>query len=309
MPHVVTLTMNPSVDESTFVDRVVPEHKLRCSHPRYDPGGGGVNVARAMHHLGGECHALIVEGGVTGGLLSRLLTAEGVPFTAIDIEGNTRINLHVEEQATGAQYRFNMPGPVLTEADLRAVLAAIEAHEPAPDYFVVSGSLPEDVPDGFCAQAVAAGNARGARVVLDTSGPALRRALAEGVFLVKPNQRELGELLSARVDTPDAVADAARELIRRRWCEAVVVSMAEKGALLVTAEETYRAVPPPVKALSKVGAGDSAVGGIMVKLAAGAGLREAVRFGVAAGTAAVMSEGTQLCRLADVERLVELIAP
>lgn len=309
MAHVVTLTMNPSVDESTTIDRVVPERKLRCAHPRYDPGGGGVNVARAMHRLGGECHALIVEGGVTGGLLSRLLTAEGVPFTAIPIHGDTRINLHVEETTTGAQYRFNMPGPMLSESDLRSVLDAIATHTPDPDYFVISGSLSEGVPDDFSARTVAAANARGARVVLDTSGPALRLALEQGVFLVKPNQRELGELLSTTIETVDDIAGAARELIRRGWCEAAVVSMAAQGAVLVTADDVYRAVPPPVTALSKVGAGDSTVGGMMVQLAAGASLREALRFGVAAGTAAVMAEGTQLCHREDVERLLAQIAP
>ncbi len=309
MTHVVTLTMNPSVDESTSIERVVPEHKLRCARPRYDPGGGGINVARAMHKLGGECHALFVEGGLTGQVLSGLLRAEGVPFTPIPVAGDTRINLHVEEDACGAQFRFNMPGPVLTEAEWQFALACVAAHSPAPDYFVLSGSLPEGVPDSFFAQAATAVKARGARVVLDTSGEPLRLALESGVFLVKPNQRELGELTGLPVDSPDAVAAAAREIVARGWCEAAVVSMAAEGALLVTTTETYRAVPPPVTPHSTIGAGDSTVGGIMVKLAAGGSLREAVRFGVAAGTAAVMSEGTQLCRLEDAERLASLIEP
>jgi 6-phosphofructokinase 2 len=304
MRTVVTLTLNPSVDESTTVERVLPEHKLRCAPPRYDPGGGGINVARVIRRLGGDCLALYPSGGLTGGLLEGLLQAEGVPHRAIAISGQTRINIHVEETATCAQYRFNMPGPELSDAEFLRCMDALGTLDPSPDYVVLSGSLPPGTAaDGF-ARAARAARALGAKVVVDTSGPPLGLCLEQGVFLCKPNLQEMGELVGADALDEAGAAEAAAAFVAAGRAEAVVVTMAEAGALLVSCEGCMSVRPPSVPAVSKIGAGDSTVAGIMTQLARGGTLADAVRYGVACGTAAVLRDGTQLCRPEDVERLL-----
>lgn len=299
---VTTVTLNPAIDVTTRVDRVVPEKKLRCAQPERYPGGGGLNVARVVHRLGGEVRAAWGAGGPIGELLASLLDAEGFPHEALRMEGTTRENLIVYEEASGEQYRFGMPGAEMLDSDRRAWCDWTESLDPPPEYLVLSGSLPPGAGDGFYAELLdrVAGDTR---VVLDTSGNGLRRALERGVYLVKPNLGELSDMVGRRFERDSEAVDAASELITRGSAEAVVVSVGRGGALLVTRDGCQRFGAPTVNAQSKVGAGDSMVGGLVHALARGDDLVEATRLAVAAGTAAVMTPGTELCRREDVERL------
>jgi len=304
MAGVTTITINPTVDVNTSVDRVVSEKKLRCEQPHRHPGGGGLNVARAMHRLGGEPLAAWSRGGPIGDLLSQLLDAEEIRHEGVTIGGTTRENVIVYEDSTGEQYRFGMPGPELEESDRRAWCEYLGAIETAPDYLVLSGSLPPGAGDGFYAELIDHAP-EGARVVLDTSGDALARALDRGVYLVKPNLGELSRMVGRRFERDTEAVDAASELVERGAAEVVVVSVGRGGALVVTRDGCERFGAPAVNAVSKVGAGDSMVGGLVHGLASGMSLSHAARLGVAAGTAAVMTPGTELCRREDVERLFE----
>lgn len=303
MDSILTVTLNPSIDQSTTVDCVVPEDKLRCTEPRLDPGGGGVNVSRALRHLGGDTTALVAVGGLTGDVLVGLLRDEQVPVAPVRVAGQTRINLHVEE-ASGAQYRFNLPGPTLNEADLVRLLDALAAFRPAPAWVVLSGSLPRGIEPAAAARLVRQAKDVGARCIVDTSGEALAAALSEGVFLCKPNLRELGSLVGASNLDYRSAADAARELIATRRTELALVSMASDGALLVSETEAVHVRPPAVTALSRVGAGDSALAGMALSLARGEPPACAARFAVACGTAAVLRAGTQLCHADDVQAIL-----
>ncbi|HSP80574.1 MAG TPA: 1-phosphofructokinase family hexose kinase [Myxococcaceae bacterium] len=302
MPGIATLTLNPTIDESTTVDHVVPEHKLRCAQPTYEPGGGGLNVSRAIRNLGGESVVLWTRGGPAGQLLSELLEKEGLRNESIPISGFTRTNFIVLEMATTLQYRFGMPGPELTEEEAERCLEAVRRLRPVPDYLVVSGSLPPGLGDDFCAR-VAKAVPASTRVVVDTSGEPLRRALEAGVYLVKPNLRELGQSVGRELRDDPAIEEAARELVRDGRAQVVVVSVGAGGALVVSAEGLERVRSPTVPIKSKVGAGDSMVGGMVLALSRGLPLREVVRYGVSAGAGAVMTAGTELCRREDVERL------
>src|SRR5512143_3270454 len=142
MASIVTLTMNPALDIATATDTVVPTHKLRCEAPRYDPGGGGINVARAVHALGGDALAIFPAGGAAGETITRLLRAEGVPYEAVPIAGFTRESLAVEERRSGLQFRFILPGPELGTADQQRCLDRLAAAASQAAYVVASGSLP-----------------------------------------------------------------------------------------------------------------------------------------------------------------------
>jgi 6-phosphofructokinase 2 len=304
MARIVTFTMNPALDIATATDRVVPTHKLRCEAPRYDPGGGGINVARAAHALGGEALAIFPAGGAAGEMIQHLLRQEGVAHEAVVIAGFTRESLAVEERQSGEQYRFILPGPRIGPADQERCLHALAAAAPRAEFIVASGSLPLGVPEDFYRRVGELAKGHGKRLVLDTSGTALQRA-GHAIYLLKPSLRELEELTGRPIRSEREEMEAAQLLVEQGRSEVVVVSLGARGALLVTAQEAERFPAVPVSAKSTVGAGDSMLAGIIFGLTQGLRVREAVQFGIAAGAAALLGSGTQLCRRDDVARLYE----
>lgn len=304
MPTILTLTMNPALDIATSTDRVTDTHKLRCGPAVLHPGGGGINVARVVHRLGGDCQALFPAGGVTGQRLVELLAAEKVPGYAVAIAGETRESFSVFEASSGRDYRFVLPGPTLSESEWRACLAQLQAHlaQGQVRYLVVSGSLSPGVPVDFCAQLADVARHHGSRLVLDTSGAPLAAALAKGVYLVKPSLRELRDLARLPLATEAEWLAAARQLVISHQAEVVALSLGEDGAMLVTADRTLRAKGIAVKVASSIGAGDSFLGGLIWSLSRTADLEKAFRYAMAAGAAALLSAGTALCQPADVER-------
>jgi len=306
---IVTLTMNPAIDVSTAVEYVIPDEKLRGGAPAYEPGGGGINVARVIHRLGGPTLALFVAGGPAGQLMHTLLDGEGVPHEAMTIASWTRENLNVLETVTNRQFRFLLPGPTLLEREWRAVLERLTALTAGAEYLVVSGSLPPGVPPHFYAQVAELAKRGGVKLVLDASGPPLRRASEEGVYLLKPSLHEFEELSGESKCEESRLPVLGRRLIEQGRCTVLVLSLGARGVLWLTASEHGRLAAPAVPVRSSVGAVDSMVAGIVLALAQGRGLREAVTFGVAAGAASVMNPGTELCRAEDVARLYkEMIA-
>lgn len=304
-PFIVTLTMNPTLDKSTLVGRVMPDKKLRCEAPQWHPGGGGINVARVIARLNGKPLALITKGGSSGEMLVQLLQAEAVNCQAVPIHGRNRGALAVREKSSHQQFRFNFPGPELAEHEWQAVLNRLRALDPQPDYLVLSGGLPPGVPVDFYARVIA--QSTGARIILDTSGEPLRAAVDAGVYLLKPNLHELRALTGQPLEDEAAQTDALMTLVNTCHCQAVVLSLGAAGALLATEEGTRHLRAPTVTIRSKVGAGDSMVGGITWKLAQGGSLHDAAQFGIAAGAAAVTTPGSELCLADDVWALYKQI--
>ncbi|QHT72146.1 1-phosphofructokinase family hexose kinase [Rhodocytophaga rosea] len=303
----VTLTLNPAIDKSTIVDRIAPEHKLRCETPKFEAGGGGINVSRAIRKLGGESLAIFPAGGHTGMLLQSLLENEGVHCSSVPVANWTRENFIVVESSSNHQFRFGMPGPRLSESEGQACLDILTSIHPKPDYIVASGSLPLGLPIDFFARIARISKSIGARFILDTSGEPLALAANEGVYLLKPNLGELSKLAGVESIETDGVEKYARSIIARGNCEVVAVSLGPGGAMLVTKEKTMHVPAPTVRKRSTVGAGDSMVAGMVLSLARGRSLEEMIRFGVACGTAATMNVGTELCKRADAEYLYEWI--
>lgn len=304
MSRIVTLTLNPAMDLSTTAARVEPTRKLRCSLPHYDPGGGGINVARVVATLGGDALAVYPGGGPFGDLLERTLAGLGVPQRRVPIAGDTRESFTVDEGASGLQYRFVLPGPELSAVEQQACLDAIAALDPRPSWLVLSGSFPPGVAPMFFDQVVALAQRIGARLVLDCSGEALRHAGQRGgIHLLKPSLSELATLAGGKVEGVAAQEAALRELIGRGVAEVIVLSLGGEGAVLASKEGIERFAPLDVPVCSAVGAGDSMVGAMVLALSRGWSLPAAVRYGIAAGSATLMRPGTELCRAEDVERL------
>lgn len=301
--QVVTLTINPALDKSTFVEEIKPDHKLRCATPVFEPGGGGINVSRAIKRMGGESLALYLAGGATGNVLSELLDKEELTHTPIPSIKWTRENFAVTEKSTDRQYRFGMPGSIIPEEEWKYTLVKLEKIRPLPEFIVASGSLPLGVPDDFYARVATIAKNMGAKLILDTSGQALKKAAGIGVYLLKPNAAELADMAGKKEMTPEEREAFARQLVREGMCQVMVVSLGAKGALLVTKDEVFRAEPPSIKPKSTVGAGDSMVAGMVYTLAQGWPLGDVLKYGVAAGTATTMSPGSELCRKEDVEQI------
>lgn len=302
MGKIVTITMNPAVDKSASAPDVVAERKVRCAAPRREPGGGGINVSRAIRKLGGTSTAIYPAGGPTGDILTELLDAEDLATQRMAIEAWTRENLTIYEESTERQYRFGMPGARMQEPEWQTCLASVSGIEDV-EFVVASGSLPPGVPDDFYAQISRTAKRMNARLVLDASGAPLRQAAAQGVYLLKPNTREFSQLTGETIDSEQRQEELARGLIERGSCEVLVLSLGAAGVLLATPDRLERVRSPSVRIRSKVGAGDSMLAAIVLGLARGEGVRAAVRFGVAAGAAAVMTPGTELCRLEDTKQL------
>ncbi len=301
MESIATLTMNPALDIGTSIGSVAPEIKLRCAAPRFHPGGGGINVSRAIHFLGGRSSAVFAAGGHTGAMLTSLLEEEGIDHVAVPIAGITRESVTVFEESTSLQYRFTMPGPELSAEEWIACLETLFNRNPA--YIVASGSLPAGVPAEFYGEITRYARNHGIRVILDTAGDPLSRAVGKGVYMLKPNLRELEVLAGQQLRGEEDIESVGQRLIAEGLAEVILLSMGAAGAALITGDDFKHLRAPVVPIRSKVGAGDSMVGGIALALASGRELLDAARFGVAAGSAAVMTPGTRLCRREDALRL------
>lgn len=299
---ILTLTLNPSIDKSTSINGLVPEQKLRCAPPKYEPGGGGINVSRAIKKLGGNSTALFMAGGYTGQFFQELVAQEQLDYQTLLIEGATRENFIVVDTTTNQQYRFGMDGPNISENEYLAFLDKIELFS-GLSYLVGSGSLAPNVPSNFYAEVAKICKQKSIKFILDTSGKALQEAANEGVYLLKPNLAELSALAGVSELQIDQVDEAALHIINKGNCEVVVVSLGAAGALLVSKDIVQHVPAPTVKKRSTVGAGDSMVAGMTLSLSQGRTLLETVRYGVACGSAATINVGTELCKLEDVERL------
>lgn len=304
MARILTLTANPAVDVSTSVERIEPVAKLRCRPERREAGGGGINVARVACRLGADAIAVFAAGGAIGRLLQQLVEKSGVACGVVEIAGDTRESFTVFDETAKKEYRFVLPGPTLQEHEWRACLAAVEAAAPGQDYLVASGSLPAGAPPDFYAHLARLAAATGSKLVVDASGPSLKAAFDVGVHIAKPNLRELEGMLGTRLADRQSQIEACRRLIHNGSVEILALTLGSDGALLVTRDKAWFADPLRLKLVSSVGAGDSFVGAMVWALASGRSCEDALRYGVAAGSATLLSPGTELCSRAEVERFV-----
>ena len=297
--RIITLTVNPALDVACSTDIVQPTHKIRTGDDHLDPGGGGINVARVVHAMGGDTLAVLMAGGVTGELVEELLDEAGVPRRSVPIGGRTRICFTVLERSTGVEYRFVPEGPPVTQRDWRAMLHVLEELEGG--WIVASGSLQHGMPADIYAWVARLARRRGQRFVLDTSGSALQQALGSGIEMIKPSLGELQKLVGRDLPDPREQEAEAMALVRGGAAKLVAVTLGAGGAFIASEAGVIRQPALPAPVLSAVGAGDSFTAAMTLALARGDSLEEALAWGVAAGTAAVVCAGTARVRRTDVE--------
>lgn len=300
---VITLTINPSLDKSTRFTGLIAEQKMRCEKPRYDAGGGGINVSKAIARLGGSSLCVFTSGGSAGKMLEELIQKEGIENKAIATKNWTRENFIAFETESKAQYRFGFPGNELFDDEKEAVIETIQ--KTSANFLVISGSLNEGLPTNFYQQIAQTSKSSGIKVIVDTSGEALRKVLETGVYLVKPNIGELAKLIGVERLEQSEVEKAAKTLVENGSAEIIVVSLGAQGAILVTKDAMEFVKAPKVENKSTVGAGDGMVGGMVWALSQNKTLKEVIQWGVSCGTAATMNEGTQLFKKEDAEKLFQ----
>lgn len=303
MKKIVTLTVNPAIDKSTTVDGLKPHSKLRCTHPVYEAGGGGINVSRVLNELGAQSLCMYMAGGPTGSHLHELLDDLDIVQQVIPTADRVRENLSVTDTANNQQYRFGMPGPTILQSEWENTLRQLGAVVSEGDLLVASGSLCPNMPIDFYAQVSKIAQKKKAKYILDTSGEALLKGAEAGAFLLKPNLGELAALCGVDTISFAELEALAETFIRENPCEILVVSLGAQGALMVTKDSTEHIAAPIVHQKSTIGAGDSMVAGMVYALSQGKSPKQMVQYGVACGTAATMTEGTQLCKRKDAELL------
>lgn len=306
MTAILTVTLNPALDVSTYTESVVPGPKLRCDMPLAEPGGGGVNVSRAIRALGGESTALVALGGATGNRIAQLLADEGLNAHVVESSGETRQSLAVTERDTGLQYRFVMPGPSWDAEDLSRVLHRATALARSGSWVVLSWTLPPGLPDDVAARFARQLELKGAKLLCDTSGRALHALVArpEGLTILRVDHAEAQSISGAPLEDLADTASFAFELVNRGVAEMVILARGAEGNVISTESGTWAARSPPRNVISAIGAGDSFVAGLVMALAQGKPAHEALRHGTAAAAAAVLTPGTELCRRSDFDAIL-----
>lgn len=286
---IVTLTPNPSLDRTLELDRLDLGAVNRAAAVRLDPGGKGVNVARALLANGHAVRAVLPVGGRVGEHVADLLAAVGLDAIGVPIEDDVRENVSLVEP-DGRVTKVNAAGPRLTHDEVDGLVKATVAAIDGAAWVAASGSLPPGAPDDLYAVLAADVHAAGARLAIDSSGAPLRAAIAGSPDLLKPNAEELAEATGRELQTLGDVVDAAGEL-RARGATALLVSLGADGAVLVDEAGAWHATHPPLVPQSNVGAGDATLAGF---LAAGGRGPDALASAVAYGAAAVQLPGSQM---------------
>lgn len=309
-PDIVTLTINPAIDVFGITNEVFDDSKSRCEKASSLPGGGGINVARNIHRMGSSVAAVFPAGGLTGELLKGLMKQDGTPFFAVDIKEETRQNFAITERKGQKMHHFVFPGPQLSEQEYQACHDALFRFAEHPKYLVLTGSLPGNIPNNFYKEITNQAHHKGVKVILDTSGEALKESLYSGTYLAKLNRREFASLGFDEHVSIQALEKQMASLVHDGAVDNLIVTLNRGGAVLVSKRgESYFFEAPSVHIVSHVGAGDSFVSALTHQLNKGASLQQATHYGVAAAAVTVQLEGNQLHDLDWLERMVtEVIA-
>ena len=299
---IYTLTLNPAVDRELTVPKLEHNSVLRASAARVDAGGKGFNVSRALSALDVPSVAVGIVGGTAGQLLRQILGVLGVQTEFVWVEGETRTNVSIVSETQPGYIKVNETGPLVPAAKQDELTDKIAALAQPGDLWVLSGSLPPGVPVSIYATLITLLNARGARVVLDSSGEALRLGCAARPFLVKPNAEEAGQITGLPLATNADIA-ALAGAVQALGAHNVVISRGKQGALLRTPDGVWLAQSPVIKEVNPVGAGDAMVGGLVAALARGLALPGALSWGLASGAAAASLSGTAMGSQALVAQL------
>ncbi|MBK4215590.1 1-phosphofructokinase family hexose kinase [Paracoccus caeni] len=300
---ILTVTLNPALDLSTATDEIRPELRLRCDKPVAVPGGGGINVSRAIKILGGQSTAMVALGGATGMRIAEMLKSDGLSVVKLTAPGETRQSLAVMDRRTGAPYRFVMPGPEWHRAHIADMMSAIAEAARAGGWVVVTGSNPPGVAAGFEQMLVVRLRDSRAKLLVDASGEVLTALAGSStpVDVMRMDSLEAEALAGRPLPLRSDSAAFAAGLVKDGAAKAVIVARGDDGSVIAGPDGAWHAEAARVNVVSSVGAGDSFLAGFVLAIARDWPVEDALALGAAAASAAVMTPATELCRAEQVE--------
>jgi 6-phosphofructokinase 2 len=302
---ILTLTVNPAIDRNVTVDRLVFEDRAYIHTTSEGPGGRGINASHVVHSFGGETAAVVPSGGKNGVRFEQLLSGAGFPVHAVRIKNEIRTNLTITDK-TGLTIKLNELGPPLSSAELGRLEKAVRDQLPGVSWLMICGSLPPGVPGSFYSRLIGMARKNGVRTLLDTDGEALREGVEAGPTVVAPNQPEAERLLNRALITRTHFVEAA-DRIRQMGAEFTILSLGSRGAIGAAGGTMLEAVPPRVEAVCPIGAGDALVAAFTWSMNRDNDFAQALRWGVAAGSATAELPGITFASLAQAERLVSRV--
>ncbi len=304
---IITLTLNPSIDYIMQVPFLRLEDTLRAQNAFFQAGGKGINVSRVLTRLDVENTAWAFAGGNTGGWLETILKEESVHFDFIETKASTRINSIITELSTHKQLRVSAPGGLLKDGEEDLMMAKIQSIPKEVQWFSLGGSLLPGLTTSCMRKIIERVKAQGIPCILDADGDVLKEGLQAKPYMIKPNQFELERLFGKPIANQNDIIEAGQSLIKQGLVEVVVTSLGKEGAYLISKDHVFMAKAPDVPVLSKVGAGDSMVAGMIKGLLAHADLADVLKMGIAAGTAAVMTPANELCQAEGFNQILPLV--
>jgi len=299
---IVTVTLNPAIDQTLVLDRFVAGDTLRVKSSRFDAGGKGINVSRVVRELGGQSVAMGFAPGGLGRYIEQTLKSEGIECDFVHTKGETRTNITIMDETRHMQTILSDPGPETDERMVEQLLTKLRKRLKANDWLVVAGSIPPPLSPALYVEMITMARDRWVHTVLDADGPALVAGVAAKPEMVKGNRRELERLLDRHLDDEESTLEAAH-ILREMTIRTAVVTRGREGAVAESDEGSWRSLAPRVRAVSAVGSGDAFLAGVVHSLSRGGSMEDALRLGVAAGTAAVLTPGTELCHRREVDVL------
>jgi len=300
---IVTVTLNPAIDQTLIVSRFVAGDTVRIKSSRFDPGGKGINVSRVIHELGGDTLAMGFAPGGLGRYIEQTLESQGIPCDFLHMKGETRTNITLVDEARHMQSILSEPGPMTERHYVNDLKNKLKRRLRPGDWLVLAGSIPPPLDGGVYTEIINEAIEMGVHTVLDADGAALAAGASAHPEIVKGNRREMERLLGRHLDSEESTLEAARQL-HASGVDHVVVTRGREGAVAATDERFLRGVAPRVRPVSAVGSGDAFLAGVVLTLSQGGEMEDALRLGIAAGTASVLLPGTELCRRREVDILM-----
>lgn len=298
---ILTLTINPAIDHNVTADRLVFEDRAYILSTSETAGGRGINASCVINSFGGKTLSISTCGGRSGDRFRQLLCQCGFPAEVVEIESEIRTNLTITDRQ-GLTVKLNQPGPTLSRQELDRLYAAVENRLEGASWLMICGSLPPGVSPEFYSKLVGLAREHGVKTLLDTDGEALMEGVEAGPTVVAPNQQEAERLLNTALITRSHFLDAA-ERIRKMGPEFVILSLGSRGAVGAADQGVFEVIPPRIEAVCPIGAGDALAAAFTWAAERGLDLAEALRWGVAAGTATAALPGVSYANLAQTEEM------
>jgi 1-phosphofructokinase family hexose kinase len=300
---ILTLTVNPAVDRIITVDRLVFEARAYILSTTEAAGGRGVNAARVLKNFGAKVVAILPSGGEVGKTLEEKLGHDDFEADVVPIAANVRTNLAITDKQ-GLSVKLNEQGPPISKSELKAILKTVEHRLQSASWLMLCGSLPPTVDRHFYSLLIESANSHGVQTLLDADGDALLHAIEAGPSLTSPNQSEAERLLNRPLITRTHFIDAAKH-VRAMGAKSVLLSLGSRGAIGASPAGLIEVIPPRIEALCPIGAGDALAAATVWALAQGKRFDEAVRWGVAAGTASAKLPGISLATFKETEAIFD----